>query len=186
MNSACRSRPCAQHAAQLRGQREPAGRGEALADLLHAELAQRPPVDLLGAGVQRQAQHHVGQVDRLPPGAGACLREGHVNQQHVTVADQQVARLDVAVRQPGVPQLANDPQAVVDDAVVDFGVAELYRAIEELGHQQVLPVWRELDKAVGAGAGQPGVPHDAQRVVLLFHQPPHGVERFLVLQLAVQ
>ena len=104
----------------------------------------------------------------------------------MAVADQQVARLDVAVRQPGVPQLADDLQAVVDDTVADFGVAELYRAGKELGHQQVLPVWGEFDKAVGAGGGQPGVPHDAQRVVLLLHQPPHAVERFLVLQLAVQ
>src|SRR4029077_1984833 len=47
-------------------------------------------------------------------------------------------------------------------------------------------VWGELDKAVRAGAGQPGVAHDAQRVVLLLHQPPHGIERFLVLQLAVK
>ena len=59
----------------------------------------------------------------------------------MAVADQQVARLDVAVRQPGVPQLADDLQAVVDDTVADFGVAELYRAGEELGDQQVLPVW---------------------------------------------
>jgi hypothetical protein len=33
------------------------------------------------------------------------------------VADQQVGRLDVAVGQPGVPQLADDAEAVVDRLV---------------------------------------------------------------------
>ena len=60
-------------------------------------------------------------------------------------------------------------------------------AVEELGDQQVLPLRGELDEAVaGAGPGSPASPHHAQRVVLLLHQPPHGVERLLVLQPAVQ
>ena len=54
----------------------------------------------------------------------AGLDEGHVDQLHAAVADQQVGRLDVAVGQPGVPQLADDAQAVVDHALVDLGVAE--------------------------------------------------------------
>ena len=67
-----------------------------------------------------------------------------------------------------------------------IGVAELDRAVEELGHQQVLPLGRELDEAVRLGAGHAGVADDAQRVVLLLHQPTHGVERLLVLQPPVQ
>jgi len=61
--------------------------------------------------------HHVGQVDGLPPGTGAGLDEGDVDEQQAAVADQQVGRLDVPVGQPGVPQLADDAKAVVDRLV---------------------------------------------------------------------
>ena len=98
----------AEHPPELGGQGEPAGGGEGLADLGHAELAQGPLVDPFGLGPQRQAQHHVGQVDGLAPRAGADLGEGHVDQQQMAVADQQVGRLDVAVGQAGVPQLADE------------------------------------------------------------------------------
>ena len=38
-------------------------------------------------------------------------------------------------------------QALVDDGVVDLGVADLLRAVEELGDEQVLALRRELDDA---------------------------------------
>jgi hypothetical protein len=77
---------------------------------------QGPLVDHLGIAAQCQAeQHHLGQVHRLAPGAGSGLHERHVDQQHLAVADEQVGRLDVAAGEPGVPQLADDPKAVVDD-----------------------------------------------------------------------
>ena len=61
--------------------------------------------------------------------------------------------------QPGVPQLADDPQAVVDDPVLnlglDLGLAQLGSAVEELGDQQVLPLRGQLHEAVRRGAGSP-------------------------------
>ena len=48
-------------------------------------------------------------------------------------------------------------ERLVDERVVDLGVAELDRALEELGHQHVLPLGRELDEAVRLGAGHAGV-----------------------------
>jgi hypothetical protein len=53
------------------------------------------------------------------------LGEEHVDQVQLAVADQQVGRLDVAVGQVGVPELADDGQALVDDGVVDLGLADL-------------------------------------------------------------
>jgi hypothetical protein len=175
-----------EHAAQLGREREPAGGGEPLGDLLHAELPQGSLVDQLGAGAQGQAQHHVGQVYRLPPGAGAEFDEGDVDQQQAAVADQQVGRLDVAVGQPGLPEPADDLEAVVDDALVDLGLAQLDRAVEELGDQQVLAFGGELDHAVGLRGGEAGVAAHAQGVVLLLDQSPDGVERLFVFQAAVE
>ena len=77
-------------------------------------------------------------------------------------------------------------QAVVDHLVGDLGLAELDRAGEELGDQQVLPFGGELDHAVGSGAGQAGVAAQPQGVVLLLDQPADGVERLLVLQPPVE
>jgi hypothetical protein len=90
------------------------------------------------------------------------------------------------VGQPGVPQLADDAEAVVDDALVDLGLAQLGGAGEELGDQQVLPLRGELDDPVGSRGGQPGQVELVQGVVLLLDQPPHGVERLLVLQPPVE
>ena len=87
---------------------------------------------------------------------------------------------------PGLPQLADDRQAVVDHILVDLGLAQLDRAVEELRHQQVLPLRGELDHAVGPGGGQAGVAAHAQGIVLLLDQAAHGVERLLVLQAPVE
>ena len=84
------------------------------------------------------------------------LGEEDVDQQQVTVADEQVGRLDVAVGQPGVPQLPDEGEAVVDDPVVDVGLAEFDRAVEELGDQQILPLGGELRESIGSRRGQPG------------------------------
>src|SRR4029077_12673032 len=138
----------AQHPTQLGRQGEPAGGGEGLADLGCAELTGGPLVDPWRIGPQRQAQHHVGQVDGLAPRARADLGEGDVDQQDVTVTYEQVGRLDVAVGQPCVPQLADHRQTVVDDRVVDVGFAELNGAVEELGDQQVFALRGELHEAV--------------------------------------
>ena len=59
----------------------------------------------------------------------------------------QVRGLDVAVREPAVPQLPDQREALVDDGVVDVGVADLLRAVEELGDEQVFALGRELDDA---------------------------------------
>jgi hypothetical protein len=85
------------------------------------------------------------------------------------------------MRQASVPQPPDDRKAVVDDLLVDGGLAQLDRSVEELGDQQVLPVWGELHKPVRDRAGQPGALHQRQGVVLLLDQPPHRVERLLVL-----
>ena len=77
-------------------------------------------------------------------------------------------------------------ERLVDERLVDHRVAQLDRALEELGHQHVLPLGRELDEAVRLGAGRAGLADDPQRVVLLLDQPAHGVERLLVLQPPVQ
>jgi hypothetical protein len=119
-------------------------------------------------------------------GAGAGLHEGHVDQQQPPVAHQQVGRLNVTVGQAGVPQPADDRQAVVDHLVVDLHLAELHRAGEELADQQILPLRGQLHEPERRRAGQPGPLHQRQRVVLLLDQPPHGVERLLVLQPPVQ
>jgi hypothetical protein len=121
-----------EHAPELGGHGQPAGGGEPLGDLLHAEQAKGSPVDAFGAGAQSQAQHHVGQVHDLAPGGRTEFDEGHIDQQEMAVADQQVGRLAVAMGQPGVPQLADDQQGVIDDVVVDGGLAELDRTGEEL------------------------------------------------------
>jgi hypothetical protein len=105
--------------------------------------------------MRRSWEGRASQVDGLPPGAGAGLDEGHVDQQQAAVPDQQVGRLDVAVGQPGRPQPPDDRQAVVDHLVVDGGLAQLGGPGEELGDQQVLPFRGQLDEAVRVGLGSP-------------------------------
>ena len=115
-------------------------------------------------------------------GEGRTCDEGHVDQQQRPVADHQVARFDVAVGDPGVPQLADQPQPLVDHLVADVGLADLDSIFEELGDQQVLTLGRDLHNAVGPGRTYPDVLQQAQGVVLVLDQPPHRLERVLVLQ----
>ena len=104
----------------------------------------------------------------------------------VAVAHHQVGRLDVAVGETGVPQDADDVKSLVDQPVVDVGVAELDGVVEELGDEHVLAFGCQLDEAVRLGTGHAGIAEHAQRVVLLLHEATDGVERLLVLQPAVQ
>ena len=143
-------------------------------------------VHALGVGAHGEDEHHVGEVDGLPPRRRADLREGHVDEHDVAVLDQQVGRLDVAVSQPAVPEPADHGQALVDHAVVDLGVADLLGAVEELGDEQVLALGRELHDARRRGRRDAGVAHQPQRVVLVLHQPPDALERRLVLEAAVE
>jgi hypothetical protein len=55
---------------------------------------------------------------------------------------------DVAVGESGIPQDADQPEALVDDRLVDVGLPELDGVVEELGDEQVLALGRELDEAV--------------------------------------
>jgi hypothetical protein len=119
-------------------------------------------------------------------GLGCAWTKATVDQQHAAVADQQVGRLDVAVGQAGVPQLADDAQALVDDLLVHLGLAELLGAVEELEGDQVLALRGQLDDPVGGRRGQAGVAQQPQRIVLLLHQPADAVEGLLVLQPAVE
>jgi hypothetical protein len=100
--------------------------------------------------------------------------------------DHEVARLDVAVGDPGVPQLADQRQPLVDDRVIDLGLADFGGAGEELGDEQVLTLGGDLDDAVGPGRADPGFSQQVQRVVLVFGQAPHRLEGGFVLQGAVQ
>ena len=65
----------------------------------------------------------------------------------MAVLHEQVGRLDVAMGDAGVPQLADQREALVDDLVVDLGVADLDGAVEELGDEHVLALGRQLDDA---------------------------------------
>ena len=107
-------------------------------------------------------------------GVGRSSAKRDVDQQDVAVAHHHVGRLDVAMGETGVPQDPDDMERLVDERVVDDGVAELDGAVEELGHQHVLPLGRELDEAVRLGAGHAGLADHPQRVVLLLDQPAHA------------
>ena len=114
-----------------------------------------------------------------------CTKATSISE-HLAVADQQVGGLDVAVGEPGVPELADQQQALVDDVVVDVGVADLLRAVEELGDEQVLALGRHLDDAVRRRGRDARVAQEAQRVVLVLDEPPHRLERRLVLEPPVE
>ena len=143
-------------------------------------------VDALGVGAHRQHQHHVGQVDRLPPGRRADLGEGHVDELEMPVQHEQVGGLDVTVGDAGVPEPADQGQPLVDDLVVDLGVPDLLGAVEELGHHQVLALGRQLDDAHRLGGRDARVAQQAHGVVLVLDEPAHGLVRPFILQAPVQ
>ena len=101
-------------------------------------------------------------------------------------ADHQVARFDVAVGDPGVPQRADHHQPLVDHLVVDVGLADFDGTGVEFGDQHVLTLGRDLHDAVRPGRADPDVLQQAQGVVLVGDQAPHRLKGRLVLQGAVQ
>ena len=172
--------------AQLGRARHPAGGGERLGELGRGEVVQRPPVHPFRVGAHREHQHHVAEVDRLPPRRGPDLDEHDVDQQQFPPAHHEVSRLDVPVRDPRVPELADQQQALVDHVVVDVGVAQLDRAGEELGDDHVLALGSDLHDPVRLGRADPDILQQPQGVVLVLGQPAHGLERMLVFQRAVE
>ena len=87
---------------------------------------------------------------------------------------------------PGVPQLADHQQPLVDHRVVDVGFADFDGAGVELGDQHVLTLGGDLHDAVRPGRADPDVLQQAQGIVLVGDQLPHRLEGNLVLQGAVQ
>jgi hypothetical protein len=83
------------------------------------------------------------------------LGEEHVDQVQLALADQQVGRLDVAVGEVRVPELADNLEALVDDGLVDLGLADLAGAVDELKDDQVLALGGELGDTVRLGLGRP-------------------------------
>ena len=111
-------------------------------------------VHALHVGPQREDEHHVGQVDCLTPRTRAHLCEGRVDEEKSLLAHQKVGRLDVAVGETGVPELTDDQQSLVDDGVIDFCLTDFVRTVEELRHEQVLALRRDLYDPVGLRYGK--------------------------------
>ena len=81
-------------------------------------------------------------------------------------------------------RISSSPWSIT--VVVDVGLADFDGAGMELGDQHVLTLGRDLHDAVGLGRADPDVLQQAQGVVLVGDQAPHGLEGRLVLQGAVQ
>ncbi len=118
-------------------------------------------------------------------GEGWAWAKGDVDQQQLPVADHEVPRLDVAVRDAGVPQLPDQQQPLVDDVVVDLRLADFDGTGEELGDEQVFPLRGDLHGPVRCRGADPGVAQQAEHIVLVLGELPHGRERVLVLHGAV-
>ena len=157
-----------------------------LGDLVGGEHLGGACVHPLRVGPQCQDEQHVGQVDRLPPRRRTNLQRGDVDQLQMPVAHQQVGRLDVTVGHPDVPEGPHHAKALVDDRVVDLGVAKVPGVLEELRDQHVFLVGSELHQAIRAGDPHPVVGQQAQGVVLVGGQAAHRADRGLVLELAVE
>ena len=133
--------------AKLRGARDAAGCRERLGDVVGCEEAERSFVHAVGVGPHREDEHHVRKIDGLAPRRRADLHEERIDEVDVAIPRHQVGGLDVAMGQAGVPQRAHDLEPFVDDVDIDVdgGVTDLAAAVEELGHEHVLPLGRDLD-----------------------------------------
>jgi len=89
----------------------------------------------------------------------AAARDGPGRRRHrsaaATVTDHEVPRLDVPVRDTGIPQLPDEQQPLVDDVVIDARGADLDCAGEELGDEEVLALRRDLHDSVRRRGGIP-------------------------------
>src|SRR5215831_10606701 len=125
-----------QERTQLGRARHPAGGGERLSEFIGREVVERAAVHPRRVRAYGKNQHHVAEVDRLSPWRGTDLGEEDVDQQQLPAADHEVPRLDVAVRDAGIPELPDEQQPPVDDFVIDLGLADLDGTGEELGDEQ--------------------------------------------------
>jgi hypothetical protein len=80
-----------------------AGGGEGFGQLGRGEITHGAPVDALRVGAHRQHEHHVAEINRLPPGRWAHLGEGDVDQHQISVVHHEVAGLDVTMGDSRVP-----------------------------------------------------------------------------------
>ena len=184
-NLAMRSRPSSFIAARsCVGWRCRAWR-QTLGDVIWREELQRSGVDALGVGSHREDEHHVGEIDRLAPRGGSDLGEGDIDEEHVTIPDQQVRGFDVSVCEPGIPQFADQVQPIVDDTVVHDRVVDLLRAFEELGDEKVFAFGCELNDAVRVRGRDPGIAHEAECVVLVLDEPAYRLKRRFVFQSSI-
>ena len=186
-NSAKRSTPLLLHQrSQLRGARHPPGRGERLGDLLGREVPQRVFVHAGRVALQREDHHHVREVHGLAPGRGPHLDEEDVDQPQLALLDHQVGGLDVPVGETDVPHPPDELETLLDHVVGDVDVADLDGVVEELHHDHVLPLRRDLDDPVRLRGRETLVVHEAERVVLVLDEPADRSERRLVLERPVQ
>src|SRR3954447_24998671 len=88
--------------------------------------------------------------------------------------------------EPRIPQLADQLEALVDQLLVDLGVTDLLRAVEELRDEEVLAFRRELDDAERRRGLDARVVEDSCGVVLVLDQTSHRLERRLVLESAIE
>ena len=186
-NSANRSTPLLLHQrSQLRGARHAPRRGERLGDLLGREVPQGMLVHARRVAPKREDHHHVREVDGLAPRRGPHLDEEDVDQPQLAFLDHQVRGLDVPVGQADVPHPPDQLQALLDHVVGDLGVADLDGVVEELHHDHVLALRRDLDDPVRLRGRETFVVHEAERVVLVLDEPTDRPERGLVLERPVQ
>ncbi len=171
---------------QLRRDREPHRAGEPLGDLVGREDRRRSRVHPVRVGAQREAEHHVRQVDGLAPRRRPHLQSRDVHELQVATDDQEVRRLQIAMGEPRVPEMPNEFESSVDHGVIHVGVAEVPASLEELRDEHVLEVRGQLDDAVRSRDADPCVAKGAKRVVLIGDEPSHGAHRRLVLELAVE
>ena len=144
------------------------------------------PVHEVDVRADREDEHHVAEVHRLSPRRRLHLDEEDIDQQQVAVPHHQVRGLDVTMGQTCVPQPADHRQPFVDDAFIDVGIPDLLGTLEELHEDHVLALGLDLDDAARRRHGEALVAEQAQRVVLVLHEAPDGLEPGLVLEGAVQ
>ena len=77
-------------------------------------------------------------------------------------------------------------RTLIDHVVVDVGVADLLRPVEELGDQQVLALGCHLDDSVRRCRRDADIAQEAGRVVLVLDEPPDRLERCFVFEPPVE